>query len=120
MIRNNVIFVNRPELFASASGFDCGICIAQTCGAVVVHNTVFSTQAPFSSIEWRFPNTIVDVRNNLVSHNLRDRGGVSTQAGNLQNAAASLFVNAADGRPAPRSDGERGDRQGRGGCAGEG
>ncbi len=96
-IRNNVIFVNRPELFASASGFDCGICIAQTCGATVVHNTVFSTQAPFSSIEWRFGNTIVDVRNNLVSHNLRDRGGASTQAGNLQNAAASLFVSAATG-----------------------
>jgi hypothetical protein len=96
-VRNNTVFVNRAELFASQFGFDCGICINNTCGATVVHNTVVSTQAPFSSIEWRFANTIVDVRNNLVSHNLRDRGGTDTQAGNLQNAAMSLFVNGAAG-----------------------
>jgi hypothetical protein len=92
-----MIFVDSAQLFASQFGFDCGICIAQTCGAHVLHNTVFSTQAPFSSIEWRFANTVVDLRNNLVSHNLRDRGGADAQSGNLQNAPATWFYNAAAG-----------------------
>jgi hypothetical protein len=96
-IRNNTVFVDSAPLFGSQFGFDCGICIAQTCGAQVLHNTVYSTQPPFSSIEWRFANTVVDLRNNLVSHNLRDRGGVDTQAGNLQSAPASWFYNAAAG-----------------------
>jgi hypothetical protein len=97
MVRNNFVFVNSAALFASQFGFDCGICIWQTCGAQVLHNTVYSTQAPFSSIEWRFGNTVVDVRNNLVSHNLRDRGGTDTQAGNLQSAPAAMFRNVASG-----------------------
>jgi hypothetical protein len=97
IVRNNVVFANSVPLFASQFGFDCGICINNTCGAQVVHNTVVSTQAPFSSIEWRFPNTVVDVRNNLVSYNLRDRGGTDTQAGNIQNAPMSLFVNGPGG-----------------------
>jgi hypothetical protein len=97
IIRNNTIFVNSAPLFASQFGFDCGICISQTCGAHVLHNTVVSTQAPFSSIEWRFGNTVVDLRNNLVSHNLRDRGGADTQSGNIQNAPAAWFYNAAAG-----------------------
>jgi hypothetical protein len=97
VVRNNVVFANRAQLFASQYGFDCGICINQTCGATVVHNTVVSTQAPFSSIEWRFGNTVVDLRNNLVSHNLRDRGGVDTQAGNVQSASLALFEDGANG-----------------------
>lgn len=77
IIRNNVVFANRSELFASYYGFDCGICLWNVCGAQAVHNTVASTQAPFSSIEWRFDNTDVEIVNNLVSHNLRDRGARS-------------------------------------------
>ncbi|MBI5302270.1 MAG: hypothetical protein HY868_09040 [Chloroflexi bacterium] len=95
--RNNSVFANRAELFASEYGFDCGICVWQTCGAKILHNTVVSTQAPFSSIEWRFSNTIVDLTNNLVSHNLSDRGGADTQASNLQNAPLALFVDGANG-----------------------
>jgi hypothetical protein len=97
IIRNNFVFANRGELFSSESGFDCGICLWQACGAQVFHNTVFSIQAPFSSIEWRFDNTVVTLTNNLVSHNLRDRGGVDTQSNNLNDAPASLFVNATNG-----------------------
>ncbi len=97
IVRNNVIFVNRTGLFASEYGFDCGLCFWQACGTKALHNTVVSTQAPFSSIEWRFSNTIVDITNNLVSHNLRDRGGTDTQAGNLQNAPLTLFVDGANG-----------------------
>lgn len=97
VIRNNFIFANDSSLFASEYGFDCGICLWQACGARVLHNTVVSTQAPFSSIEWRFERTNVTLLNNLVSHNLRDRGGVDVQAGNLQGQPLSLFVDGSGG-----------------------
>jgi len=94
IVRNNFIFASRADLFASQSGFDCGICLAQACGAQVLHNTVVSTQAPFSSIEWRFSNTQAEIINNLVSHNLRERDGATAGlAGNLPNAPLSLFEN---------------------------
>jgi hypothetical protein len=95
VIRNNVVFANDAGLFASASGFDAGIALEQACGARVLHNTVVSTQAPFSSIEGRFANTVATVTNNLASHNLRTRESAAlTLAGNLQNAPAGLFVDA--------------------------
>lgn len=97
IIRNNFIFAGRDALFTSQYGFDCGICLWQACGAKALHNSVVSTQAPFSSIEWRFANTDVEITNNLVSHNLRDRGGVASLAGNLDDAPLSLFVDGAGG-----------------------
>ncbi len=97
IIRNNFVFASDAGLFASEYGFDCGICLWQACGAQIFNNTVASTQAPFSSIEWRFDNTVVELRNNLVSHNLRDRGGVSVLGNNLENAPLSLFVDGANG-----------------------
>jgi hypothetical protein len=97
-VRNNMIFASRTELFDSSSGFDCGICLWQACNARVLHNTVVSTQKPFSSIEWRFSNTSVELTNNLVSHNLQARdGATATQAGNLANAPLTLFANLASG-----------------------
>jgi len=68
VVRNNFIFAGRAELLASTYGFDCGICLAQACGARVLHNTVASTVAPFSSIGWRFSNTDAEIINNLVTH----------------------------------------------------
>ncbi|MFZ5915545.1 MAG: hypothetical protein ACOYZ7_01255 [Chloroflexota bacterium] len=97
IIRNNFVFASQSELFASEYGFDCGICLWQACGAQAVHNTVASTQAPFSSIEWRFDHTDVEITNNLVTHNLLDRGGVATLAGNLEYAPLSLFVDGTGG-----------------------
>ena len=98
IVRNNMIFVSRPEVFSSQNGFDCGICLEQACKASVLQNTVVSTQNPFSSIEWRFSQTSVDLYNNLASYNLRQRDGASAvQGGNLQNAPLSLFVNGAAG-----------------------
>jgi hypothetical protein len=73
IIRNNFIFANRAELFASTDGYDNGISLWNACEVETYHNSVISTQAPFSSIEWRYPNTSVDLVNNLVSHNLRPR-----------------------------------------------
>ncbi len=97
-VRNNFIFASRDALFFSESGFDCGICLEQACGTQVLHNTVASTGAPFSSIEWRWPNTNVEITNNLLSHNLRERdGAIASLAGNLENAPLSLFVDGAGG-----------------------
>ncbi|WP_420645621.1 hypothetical protein [Candidatus Leptofilum sp.] len=97
IIRNNFVFASRAELFASQYGFDCGICLWQACGAQAFNNTIVSTQAPFSSIEWRFDNTDVEIKNNLVSHNLRDRGGTAVLSHNLENAPLSLFMDALNG-----------------------
>jgi hypothetical protein len=95
IIRNNFVSTSRAELFASQVGFDCGICLWQACGAQVLHNTVASTQAPFSSIEWRFDNTDIDVANNLVTHNLMDRGGTARLSSNLAYQALTTFVDGA-------------------------
>jgi hypothetical protein len=96
-IVNNVVIADDPQLFASASGFDSGVGVYAACDAVVAHNTVYSTQAPFSSIEWRFEATNATVTNNLVSHNLRERTpGTGTLAGNLEGATAADFVGARD------------------------
>jgi len=97
IIRNNFIFASRSELFASEYGFDCGICLWNACGARALHNTVASTQTPFSSIEWRFDHTDAEIANNLLSHNLRDRGGSATLADNLEYQPLSLFVNGPGG-----------------------
>ena len=97
VIRNNFIFANESALFASEYGFDSGIGLWNACGARALHNTVASTQAPFSSIEWRFDNTDADIINNLVTHNLMDRGGTATLSGNLQNQPLSTFVDGPGG-----------------------
>jgi len=93
VIRNNFVFASDGGLFSSDYGFDCGVCLWQACGARVLHNTVASTQMPFSSIEWRFDHTDVD----LVSHNLRDRSGSATLEGNVTDAPLTLFVDGAGG-----------------------
>jgi len=93
MVRNNFIFADAAGLFASSDGFDCGICLWQACGARVLHNTVASTQVPFSSIEWRFSNTDVALSNNLVTHNLRERDGATAlEQNNLPGQPLTLFV----------------------------
>jgi uncharacterized repeat protein (TIGR01451 family) len=96
-VRSNVVFAGVAELQASSCGSDCGICLEQACGAVVLHNTVASTEAPFSSIEWRWWNTTVGITNNLVTHNLRDRGGIASLARNLEYQPLSLFVDGMGG-----------------------
>lgn len=97
IVRNNLVFADDGGLLGSGSGFDCGICLWNACHAWVGHNTVASTQAPFSGIEWRFDNTDVDLVNNLLTHNLMDRGGTARLAGNLQYQPLSLFVGGANG-----------------------
>ncbi|MFZ6028756.1 MAG: hypothetical protein ACOYYS_13655 [Chloroflexota bacterium] len=100
VIRNNFISGNDPGLLASESHFDCGICLANACNAEVLHNTVYTADpdTTFSSIEWRFPNTQALITNNLVNDTMREREGASAvQSGNISEAAANWFVDAASG-----------------------
>ena len=98
LIRANFVAAADADLFASEFGFDAGIAIEQAREVTVVHNTVASTSAPFSSIEWRFADTLATVANDLVSHNLRARDGAqATLAGNLDAAPPGWFVSIAAG-----------------------
>lgn len=92
---NNLVYADSAALFSSSSGFDAGIALESACEATVVHNTVYSTQAPYSSIEYRWPLSSGVIANNLVSHNVRDRGAGDIQlSANLQEAPAAWFVDA--------------------------
>ncbi|MBI5582871.1 MAG: hypothetical protein HY892_03515 [Deltaproteobacteria bacterium] len=97
LVRNNFVFAGNAGLFASAYGFDCGLCLWQACEAKALHNTVASTQPPFSSIEWRFERSRVELINNLTTHNLMDRGGTAYLSGNLTGQPLALFVNGPTG-----------------------
>lgn len=98
VIRNNTVFADSAALFASAAGFDTGVALEQACEAKVLHNTVFSTAAPFSAIEWRFANTSATLLNNLTSHRQIARDGATADArGNVETAVPALFVDAAAG-----------------------
>jgi hypothetical protein len=99
IVRNNFIFASSADLFASASGFDCGICLWSACGAAAVHNTVVSLGDNFSSIEWRFAGSQdVRIANNIATHPIRERdGAVGEQEGNLTEASLDLFASGAAG-----------------------
>jgi hypothetical protein len=92
LIRNNFVVVNDDRVFASQGGFDVGIGLESAVNARVLHNSVVSTRAPFSSIEWRWPGTKAIITNNLISHTLRPRdGATAVTAGNLPHAPLSFF-----------------------------
>ncbi|MCP4679185.1 MAG: hypothetical protein GY854_27600 [Deltaproteobacteria bacterium] len=99
IIRNNFIFANNAGLFSSDDGFDNGMSLWSACNAKVLHNTVVSTGACFSSIEWRFSSsTGIEITNNIVTHALNERDGASaTQTSNLTDAQLSLFENGSSG-----------------------
>jgi len=89
IIRNNVIHAGT----AAAAYFDTGIELDQAHGAKVYHNTVVS-KPTFSSIDYRFANTSVEIRNNLTYKITQRDGAQGTVDHNLQSAPASLFVDA--------------------------
>jgi hypothetical protein len=90
IVRNNVIHASP----AMAQYFDTGIELNQAHGSVVYHNTVVS-KPTFSSIDYRFANTQVEIRNNLTSVITVRDGAQGTVDHNLEGAAAALFVDAA-------------------------
>ncbi|PKO14481.1 MAG: hypothetical protein CVU39_14600 [Chloroflexi bacterium HGW-Chloroflexi-10] len=105
IVRNNFILASSGALFASDSGFDCGICLWNACNARAGHNTLYTANPSetFSMIEWRFLNTRATIANNLVTnlpdnHELFARDGAGgTYYGNMTTAQASWFVNASAG-----------------------
>jgi hypothetical protein len=98
VIRDNFVAAADPDLFASEYGFDSGIAVEQARVVAVVHNSVASSQAPFSSIEWRFASTLATVADDLVSHNLRARDGAqATLEANLESAPLAWFADVASG-----------------------
>lgn len=106
VIRNNTVWAASPAMFASAAGFDSGVALEQACGAQVYHNTVASLQPPFTAIEYRWANTSAIIKNNLVTHAIKERdGGQAVQAANLVDAPLDHFVdaNAGDLHLAPGS-----------------
>jgi hypothetical protein len=99
IIRNNAISASSAGLFASEAGFDCGICLWSACGAKVAHNSVASTGALFSAIEWRFAGSRgIQIAQNAVTHALRPREDAQASlTNNLESAPLELFVDAAGG-----------------------
>lgn len=88
VVRNNIAFTSDTIVNP-----DSGIAIWDGCGTRVVHNTVVSTQPPFSSIEWRWESNI-ELTNNLVGHRLLARGGEAAARGNIEGATLAWFVDA--------------------------
>jgi hypothetical protein len=102
-VRNNVVFADDADLFASSTGFDAGIEIENACQAKLLHNTVYSTEAPYSSMSWRYETSSGHIANNLLSHNLRERIETGEEPadvlaeGNRDYAGSELFEDAANG-----------------------
>lgn len=89
VIRNNVVW-------GDVADFDTGIGLEQACDSRVWHNTVVATAAAksyFSSIDYRWENTVADIRNNYTrSITLRD-GAVGTSKANVETTSLDAFAN---------------------------
>jgi hypothetical protein len=79
-IRNNAVL-------ADIAQYDTGIELAHARGARVLHNTVAETERAtrsFSSIDYRFPDTAVEIRNNLVRRITARDGGEASSSHNAE------------------------------------
>lgn len=91
IIRNNVLY-NEAGVH-----LETGIELMNVKDVQVYNNTIFSEGQPFNSIEYRWPNTTVTVKNNIFSHNIMPRNDASGDtASNIQNASSDLFVDIAN------------------------
>jgi hypothetical protein len=89
IIRNNVVVAGRP-------GMDTGIGLEQARGARVYHNTVYAAARAtgyFSSIDYRFPSTTVDIVNNLVTRITARDGAKARRGRNIESVPGSWFRN---------------------------
>ena len=92
MVRNNTVW-NEAGI-----RLESGIELMNVIDVEVYHNTIVSLSPPYSSIEYRWPNTHVVLKNNLCSHRIMARNGAQAlTASNHQNAPLSFFVDAAIG-----------------------
>jgi hypothetical protein len=90
LIRNNVV--------VARTAMDTGIGLEQARGARVYHNTVYANPRAggyFSSLDYRFPNTTADLRNNLVTKITARDGGTARLAHNVESVPARWFRNPA-------------------------
>ena len=91
LVRNNVVVAARPAM-------DTGIGLEQARGARVYHNTVYAAPGAtgyFSSLDYRFPNTVADVRNNLVTRITARNGATAQLSRNVESVPARWFRNPA-------------------------
>lgn len=92
IIRNNVVWNG------AGIHLESGIELMNAGGTEVYHNTIYSVEAPFSGIEYRFPDARVIIKNNLLGHKLVKRdNAVAEVGGNYENAGAAVFMDAAKG-----------------------
>ncbi len=89
IIRNNVIYADLPW-------YDTGIELADTREPLIYHNTVVSNSSAsgfYSSIDYRFPQTSVVIRNHLTRKITQRNNAVGTVDHNLQATPLSYFMN---------------------------
>ena len=98
IVRNNWVYVHDDDVFNSNSGMDVGIGLESACDATVLHNTIYSDEAPFASIDYRFDLTSGILANNLVSHLMRRRDNATIAvSNNHENAGDVMFVHSPSG-----------------------
>ena len=88
LIRNNAVW-------AAVEWFDTGIGLEQARGARLYHNTVVSADSAtgfFSSIDVRFPNSVAEVKNNLVRRITQRDGGSGTTESNAEMIDPAIFA----------------------------
>ena len=89
LVRNNVIW-------NTIARYDTGIEMQRVIDAKVLHNTVLSRSSTakgrYSSIDYRWPNTTVEIRNNLVWRITQRDGAVGKIEGNVEGADESWVV----------------------------
>jgi hypothetical protein len=94
IVRNNV-------LWANVESFDTGIELNDVRTPLVVHNTVLHGAAaanPFRSIDFRYADTYVVLKNNLASGDVGPRdGAMGDVAANILGGSTSLVADAAGG-----------------------
>ncbi len=94
IMRNNVIYADHDQ-------FDTGIELDQARGALVLHNTIVMPEPgvgrTFSSIDYRFANTDVTIRNNLARRITVRDGAAGTVDTNFEGDVGTLLIDAAGG-----------------------
>ncbi len=90
MIRNNFVFANIAQ-------FDTGIELSRAYGVKVFHNSIFHPMAAYSSLDYRYPTTLAEVRNNLFVRMTSREGGQIEPSNNLEGITGQDFVDASTG-----------------------
>jgi hypothetical protein len=89
IVRNNVIW-------STIARYDTGIEMQRVIDTKVLHNTVLSRPSTatgrYSSIDYRYPNTVVEIRNNLVWRITRRDSATGLVEGNVEGVDESWLL----------------------------